>query len=196
MEDKILFEVDTIEDYKNVPAGTHIYVTHEKGNYYHGTMTFRATTLFVTVKKDKCKIKEKPKEAMEKIKTLFLLRGLPGSGKSTVANTLSEDKYPVLEADQYFMKGGNYNFDMKKLWLAHGDCQKRTEEELKKGTEKVFVSNTFTTESEMAKYRELAEKYKYRLVTMIVENRHESSSVHNVPAENLEKMRTRFEIKI
>ena len=133
---------------------------------------------------------------MEAVKTLFLLRGLPGSGKTTVASSLAGDRFPVLEADQFFMKGNEYKFDMKKLWIAHGDCQKRTEAELKKGTEQVYVSNTFTTESEMAAYRELAEKYKYRLVTLVVENRHGHASEHNVPADTMTKMKDRFDIKL
>lgn len=130
------------------------------------------------------------------MKTLLLVRGLPGSGKTTLATELAGKDFPVFEADQYFSKDGKYNFDMKKLSFAHGDCQKRTEEAMKNGIEKVFVSNTFTTEYEMSAYKELAKKYGYRLSTIIVENRHQSDSIHNVPAENLAKMRARFDIKL
>ena len=36
-------------------------------------------------------------------KSLILLRGLPGSGKSSLAFTLSENgKYPVFSVDDYF----------------------------------------------------------------------------------------------
>ena len=57
---------------------------------------------------------------------LILIRGLPGSGKSTMARV----KYPNhihLEADMYFEDDkGNYNFDPKKLKEAHKWCLETT----------------------------------------------------------------------
>jgi len=60
----------------------------------------------------------------------------------------------------------------------------------------IVVSNTSTTEKEMEPYLKLAEKYDYKVVSLIVENRHGNKSVHNVPDETMEKMRNRFEIKL
>jgi hypothetical protein len=48
----------------------------------------------------------------------------------------------------------------------------------------------------MEPYLKLAEKYDYKVVSLIVENRHGNKSVHNVPDETMEKMRNRFEIKL
>jgi uridine kinase len=45
--------------------------------------------------------------------TLYLIRGVPGSGKSTFAQSLL-DKFVVqrmYEADQYFVQNGEYQFD-------------------------------------------------------------------------------------
>jgi predicted kinase len=58
------------------------------------------------------------------------------------------------------------------------------------------VSNTFTQEWEMQSYIDLAKKYGYQVTTLIVENRHGNSNVHNVPAETLDRMRQRFEVKL
>jgi len=58
------------------------------------------------------------------------------------------------------------------------------------------VSNTFTQEWEMDAYYQLAEKYRYQVFSVIVENRHEGVNQHGVPQDKLEVMRNRFEIKL
>ena len=60
----------------------------------------------------------------------------------------------------------------------------------------VVVSNTFTREWEMFEYFILAEKYGYRVVSLIVENRHNGDSIHNVPIDKIEQMEDRFEVKL
>jgi hypothetical protein len=42
----------------------------------------------------------------------------------------------------------------------------------------------------------LAEKYDYRVHSLIVENRHGGINEHGVPEDKLQVMRDRFEIKI
>lgn len=130
-------------------------------------------------------------------KSLILTRGIPGSGKSTLAELLSEDgKYPVFSADQFFEKDGKYNFDASKLFIAHKQCQSKTEKAMIAETPKIFVANTFTTEKEMKEYFDLASKHGYKVFSVIVENRHGNKNVHSVPAETLEKMKGRFVVKI
>jgi hypothetical protein len=62
--------------------------------------------------------------------------------------------------------------------------------------QKIVVSNTFTTEWEMDPYYKLAEQYGYRVYSLVVENRHEGVNEHGVPADKLEQMKQRFEIKL
>lgn len=57
---------------------------------------------------------------------LLLIRGLPGSGKTTMAKKYAEVGYVHCEADQYFETGGEYHFDAGKLRAAHDDCLRRT----------------------------------------------------------------------
>ena len=125
-------------------------------------------------------------------KELFLLRGLPGSGKSTLAKMICSQH---VEADMYFMTDGKYEFDPSALRRAHEWCQNRTEQWMKKRYN-VVVSNTFTTESELEPYYKLAEKHGYQIHSLIVENRHEGVNEHGVPADKLEQMKNRFEIKL
>jgi hypothetical protein len=60
----------------------------------------------------------------------------------------------------------------------------------------VVVSNTFTQEWEMEPYNKLAEKYGYKVFSVIVENRHGGVNTHGVPEDKLEIMKNRFEVKL
>ena len=133
---------------------------------------------------------------------LFLVRGLPGSGKTTFANHIWNE-YAVCEADKFFYdKEGNYNFDASKIKDAHAWCRNEVETRMKDHQinqqyyPEIVVSNTFTQEWEMKDYYELAEKYGYKVVSLIIENRHNGKNVHGVPDDKLEIMRNRFEIKL
>jgi predicted kinase len=130
-------------------------------------------------------------------KELFLLRGLPGAGKSTLAKILVGDKdYCHKEADMYFVDSeGKYKFDFSLIKEAHEWCQSEVEF-LMKYEHTVVVSNTFTQEWEMQAYYDLAKKYGYKVHSIVVENRHGGVNEHNVPQETLDKMRERFEIKL
>lgn len=127
------------------------------------------------------------------MKELFLLRGLPGSGKSTLAKSLAGCH---VEADMFFMKGDEYKFDVSKLSEAHKFCQNKTASYMYTNWPRVVVSNTFTQEWEMQPYYELAEKYGYKVYSLIVENRHGGVNEHGVPEEKLEQMKNRFEVKL
>ena len=131
-------------------------------------------------------------------KELFLLRGLPGSGKSTLAAQLGGS---LVEADRYFMDYGEYKFDASKLKEAHAWCRDQVRKWMEVDNagydvDRIVVSNTFTQEWEMKPYYELAEKYGYRVHSIVVENRHGGKNVHNVPDEAIDGMRKRFEIKL
>jgi tRNA uridine 5-carbamoylmethylation protein Kti12 len=132
---------------------------------------------------------------------LILLRGVPGSGKTTLGSVIlrcvGSDQPDVLSADDYFIdSNGNYNFDVTKLKEAHNDCQVRCANKMKNEFSKIVVANTFTQEWEMKIYFEMAERYKYRVHTVIVENRHGGENVHNVPEDKLQQMKDRFETKL
>jgi len=135
-------------------------------------------------------------------KILTLVRGLPGSGKSTFANTIT-NKFSICEADKFFYdKEGNYNFDGSKLRQAHEWCKNQVETRMKDNQlnpqfyPEIVVSNTFTQEWEMEAYYKLAEQYGYKVFSIIVENRHGGVNEHGVPADKLEQMRNRFEVKL
>ncbi len=137
---------------------------------------------------------------------LILVRGASGSGKTTFvglmqfmasAKGIEPDFIENFCADHYFYdQKGNYNFDPSKLGMAHQKCQIKTETAMLAAIPFIFVDNTFTKKWEMQPYFDLAEKHDYKITTIVVENRHESCSIHNVPEIALTRQKERFEIKL
>ena len=133
------------------------------------------------------------------MKSLYLLRGLPGAGKSTLAKKLGDAHF---EADMYFTnENGQYIFNGADIKKAHEWCQNEVQLAMILNhtsglNESIVVSNTFTQEWEMEPYYKLAETYGYRVFSLIVENRHGGENLHNVPEEKIKAMRERFEVKL
>jgi predicted kinase len=131
---------------------------------------------------------------------LIIVRGLPGSGKSTFAKSLG---HPVFETDQYFIdsKTGEYNFNGSKLKEAHQWCQDLVSNAMILNhttgeNETIVVSNTFTQEWEMKVYYDMAKTYGYTVFSVIVENRHGGENLHGVPEDKVQIMKDRFQISL
>jgi hypothetical protein len=90
------------------------------------------------------------------------------------------------EADMYFMKDGQYQFDYTKIKDAHAWCQNQTKEALARG-EEVVVSNTFVKEWEMQPYLDMCPAV--RIITL--EGNY--GNIHGVPEEVIERMRSSWE---
>ena len=127
---------------------------------------------------------------------LILLRGVSGAGKSTVAGLFIDAT--IISTDDFFMVDGEYQFNPELLAENHDKCFKSVESEMECPQQdicpNIVVHNTFTQAWEMKRYRELADKYGYNFYTIIVENRHGSNSIHDVPDHIISKQRDRFEV--
>lgn len=123
------------------------------------------------------------------MKELVLIRGLPGSGKSTIAKAMAG--YTHFETDQYFTyPHGVYRFDPTKLKVAHAWCQACVEAELAAGYS-VVVANTFTQIWEIEPYLAIAERKQASV--RVITAKGNFQSVHDVPKERIEAMRKRWE---
>lgn len=123
---------------------------------------------------------------------LYIIRGLPGSGKTTFAETLLSSGVisSYHEADQYMVdESGNYYYDAGMLGLCHNSCRVAATLALKQG-KSVAIYNTTTTKRELDALINIANSCgaSYSIIRMSGM----FGSIHNVPQEVIDKMRNRF----
>jgi len=125
------------------------------------------------------------------MKKLYIIRGLPGSGKTTLGRLIAQGG-PLYEADQFFTdEEGNYRFDATKIADAHRWCKLEAGKSRAAGYTTVVVANTFTRHWEYALYLDLAQTFGYSVTIITTKGNH--GSVHGVPRETMDNMRERWE---
>ncbi|XP_019141918.3 NEDD4-binding protein 2-like 2 isoform X4 [Corvus cornix cornix] len=138
-------------------------------------------------------------------KLLLILRGLPGSGKSTLSRALLGQSCDgiVLSTDDYFRQQYGYTYNAAQLGDAHEWNQKRAKQAMEQGKSPVIIDNTNTQAWEMKPYVEVALEKGYR-----VEFREpdtwwkfdpeelEKRNKHGVTREKIAQMLERYEYQI
>lgn len=123
-------------------------------------------------------------------KTLYIYRGVPGTGKSTKAAEFARNNLlKHFEADMFFDWNGQYCFDPDRLNDAHSWCFNKVRNELKYGNS-VVVSNTFTKRWELENYLVTAFEEDAKIV--ITQCCKEYGNIHGVPENKMKVMRERF----
>ena len=133
---------------------------------------------------------------------LILIRGLPGSGKSTFAKHIAKnelqwadghEKMVICEADGFHMipdRGDiKYHFDKTYLTYAHNWCQSKAAKLLRDGVSAI-VSNTSLTLKSLAPYALMACDFHVDLE--IYRMCDEFKTEHGVPDEVMANMRLNF----
>lgn len=90
------------------------------------------------------------KAIVDKINTgdrvCVVMRGLPGSGKSFVAQQIVEETVKnaehIVSADHFFMRNGQYKFDSSKLEQAHELARNKFAQKANLGYSPLVVDNT------------------------------------------------------
>ena len=136
-------------------------------------------------------------------KTLYIIRGLPGSGKSTLGEKLADsyvDYHPEFggpkchsyAADDWFTdKDGNYNFVPDELPQAHEDCRARVMGAMMGVAENIAVCNTFSQFWEAEPYVKLCKLHGYTPV--ILECQNQFGNIHGCPQEKINEMSDRWD---
>ncbi|XP_027049324.1 NEDD4-binding protein 2-like isoform X4 [Pocillopora damicornis] len=98
-----------------------------------------------------------------KQKVLILMRGLPGSGKTFLAQKLKGRDGVVLSTDDYFYRNQRYKFDASSLGEAHEWNQSRAKTAMESQQSPLIIDNTNTQSWEMKPYISMAVKYGYHI---------------------------------
>ena len=129
-------------------------------------------------------------------KILYILRGVPGSGKSTYAKEIMSTRCDSIgehyEADMYFMDNGIYNWNADKLYYAHKWCYFSVCKAMDKpSNDYVIVSNTFVLNKDIKPYIKAAAERGWDVSVLRLSNNF--NNVHSVPAEVVQAMLDKFQ---
>jgi len=142
------------------------------------------------------------------MKEVIVLRGLPGAGKSTLANQLIAEAsvegrtVSIFSADKFFVgPNGIYRFDRTQLGAAHGRCLRHYARKLSwletasAGPQTIIVDNTNTTVSEILPYVKLAQAFSlsFEVVTISCDPALAAArNIHGVPGAKVQEMHKRL----
>lgn len=142
----------------------------------------------------------------EKQKLVIILRGLPGSGKTFIANNylnkISPDSQIILSADDYFIKNNVYRWDIEKNDEAYRWNFERFKKAISDGKDLIIIDNTNLKRHHYFHYIDYSQLNNYLvLVTIIPHNdvddrRLAERNIHNVTAFTIRGMRRAFEWEI
>jgi broad-specificity NMP kinase len=128
-------------------------------------------------------------------KTLIVVAGIPGSGKTTFAEFLKAHMGgEVVCTDDWFMKEGEYQFDITKLGQAHLETREYLKELIGGGVSPLIFANTNTQTWEFHDIVKCAEDHGYQVFPIVMRRNKEQAfeSLHGVPEDTISRMQERL----
>lgn len=128
-------------------------------------------------------------------KSLIIVRGISGSGKTTFSNifgdiSLSYDLYSEIEDGNYSKLTNNELEKAKKynlIWVKNL---------MEQNVKKIFINNQFLKYNNLDDYIKLAKSYNYNVFVLIAENINNTKNVHNVTNKEINNYKKIFEFKL
>lgn len=119
---------------------------------------------------------------------LTIIRGLPGSGKSTYAK--KNYNCLILEQDMFFIRNGQYCYNASSIRHAVEWCKSMCEHALQLGMD-VCVVNTTLKKMFVEDYKKMASRYGASFDVIRMNANY--GNIHNVPQQVLDNMANSFE---
>jgi tRNA uridine 5-carbamoylmethylation protein Kti12 len=140
-------------------------------------------------------------------KTVIILRGIPGSGKSTVAKLIQSlgwlNQIRICSADDYFIdrQTNEYKWNPRLLGEAHEYCKQNFVKAIRNEIDIIIVDNTNIKHKDFCFYKEVARQNNYKTIVLTVGGNSKKEikdsfyrNQHNVPEEKIEQMALNFEL--
>lgn len=141
---------------------------------------------------------------------VVVLRGIPGSGKSTLGREIAalcaqrtDASCAIVSADTYFVGPRGYVFDVKRIGKAHDECKRQFDDALMRASGApriVVVDNTHTQQWEYAHYVDRARALGSRVAVLEMHCQDLATCVrmaqrnsHGVALDKVVQMHMRFE---
>lgn len=149
------------------------------------------------------------KMPIQEQKIVNIFRGLPGVGKTKVANRIANEMNDqdgtnqttcvILSSDDFFIENGVYTFDKDKIDTAHKSNFERFKKAIEDSVPYIIVDNTNIKSFHYRHYLDYAQRHNYLvLITILPHNdlsdrELEERNIHGVTRNTIRKMRADFE---